>query len=36
VENNGNTRDTRVYTGSGLHEDKNPCPIFLVYYDSLG
>jgi hypothetical protein len=24
VENNGNTRDTRVYTSSGLHEDKDP------------
>jgi hypothetical protein len=24
AEGNGYTRDTRVYTGSGLREDKNP------------
>jgi hypothetical protein len=36
VENDGNIRDTRVYTGSCLREDKNTTSCVLVYYDLLG
>jgi hypothetical protein len=32
-----NTRGTRVYTGSDLHEDRNPTPcVRQLYYDCLG
>jgi hypothetical protein len=32
-----NARDMRVYTGSGLHEDKNPMTcVHWLYYDYLG
>jgi hypothetical protein len=32
-----NTRDTRVYTGLGLYEDKNPTSyVHQLYYDCLG
>jgi hypothetical protein len=32
-----NARDTRVYTGLDLHEDKNPTSyVHQLYYDSLG
>jgi hypothetical protein len=31
-----NARDTRVYTGLGLYEDKNPTScVHWLYYDSL-
>jgi hypothetical protein len=32
-----NKRDTRVYTGPGIHEDKNPMSyVRQLYYDCLG
>jgi hypothetical protein len=29
TENDGNTRDSRVYIGSGIREDKNPMSCVL-------
>jgi hypothetical protein len=36
-EEQWNARDTTVYTGSGLHEDKNPMSyVRQLFYDFLG